>query len=59
MDLTGTKTVVLILLGALKLVCGLAPLFLKKIFKGKREKCFKTLTGKLARQLICHSDSTQ
>ena len=48
MNLTETKTVVLVLLGLLKLFSGLAPLLFKKIFKRKSwEKSFKALTGDL------------
>ena len=36
MEVTVTKVVVLILLGTIKLVCGLAPLVLARIFKKKR-----------------------
>jgi len=45
MDLTGTKAIVLVLLGLIKLASGLAPLLLTKIFKRKSERFFKKFIG--------------
>ena len=46
MDLTGTKAIVLVLLGMIKLVSGLAPLVFTKIFKRRSERFLKKFIGK-------------
>ena len=45
MDLTGTKAIVLVLLGMIKLVSGLAPLVFTKIFKRRSERFLKKFIG--------------
>ena len=46
MNLTGTKAIVLVLIGIIKLVSGLAPLIFMKIFK-RNERFLKKFIGKL------------
>ena len=45
MDLTATKAVVLVLLGMIKLVSGLAPLLFTKIFRTRSERFLKKFIG--------------
>ena len=47
MDITITKVVVLVLLGMIKLVSGLAPLVFTKLFKRRSERFLKKFIGKL------------
>ena len=47
MDLTGTKAVVLVLLGLIKLLSGLAPLVFTKILKRRSDRFLKKFIGKL------------
>ena len=46
MALVGTKVVVLLLLGVIKLSAGLLPLLLTKVLK-RKGKCLKKFIGKL------------
>ena len=46
MNLTGTKAIVLVLIGIIKLVSGLAPLIFMKIFK-RNERFLKKFIGEL------------
>ena len=52
MDLTGTKALVLVLLGLIKLASGLAPLLFTKIFKRKSERFFKKFIGEFFFQMF-------
>jgi len=45
MDLTGTKAIVLVLLGMIKLISGLAPLVLTKILKRRSDRFLKKFIG--------------
>ena len=45
MDLTATKAVVLVLLGMIKLVSGLAPLLFTKIFRTRSDRFLKKYIG--------------
>ena len=45
MDLTGTKAVVLVLLGLIKLFSGIAPLLFTRILKKRNEKILKKFIG--------------
>ena len=45
MDLTATKAVVLVLLGMIKLVSGLAPLVFTKIFRTRSDRFLKKFIG--------------
>ena len=45
MDLTGTKAIVLVLLGLIKLFSGLAPLVFTKILKRRSERFLKKFLG--------------
>ena len=45
MSLTGTKALVLVLIGVIKLVSGLAPLFITKIFRKKSEILLQKFIG--------------
>ena len=51
MDLTATKAVVLVLLGMIKLVSGLAPLVFTKIFRTRSERFLKKFIGMLLNKL--------
>ena len=46
MDLTATKAVVLVLLGLIKLLSGLAPLVFTKILKKRSDRFLKKFIGK-------------
>ena len=60
MEVTVTKVVVLLMLGAIKLVCGLAPLALRKaIKKQKNDWWIKKFIGELikysTRKILAHT----
>ena len=46
MNLTGIKATVLVLIGIIKLLCGLAPIVFTKILKRKSERFLKKFIGK-------------
>ena len=45
LTLTGTKALVLVLIGIIKIVSGLLPLVFTKIFKKKSEKILQKIIG--------------
>ena len=51
MEVTATKAVVLVLLGLIKLCCGLAPLVLTRVLKG-RDRCLKKFIGEQTCRLV-------
>ena len=55
MNLTGIKAIVLVLIGIIKLLSGLAPLVFTKILKRKSERFLKKFIGK-RKHLFVYSD---
>ena len=52
MNLTGTKAIVLVLIGIIKLSSGLAPIVFTKIFKRKMEQTLKKFIGEFRHLLF-------